>query len=188
MLRCLFMPTAKKDVVRPLPCSSFPTATRCGGLAVWGRRCAAVLSIIERIPILAVPSKRKGMTSGHAFPFDNCEELKCAGRVNCPCAKIFAAGGNGLYGAKAPRPGRAVGRSSCSGPVNQKYRVSPALPKRAASAESRCRSFGCRGRVDLPGQMDRPGAEAEHFRRVPRRKRQMQPIVDSRLVARPAGM
>ncbi len=29
-----FMPAAQKDVIRPLPCSSSPTATRCAGLAV----------------------------------------------------------------------------------------------------------------------------------------------------------
>ena len=35
----LFMPMAKKDVIRPLPCSSFPTAPRCAGLAVGGPPC-----------------------------------------------------------------------------------------------------------------------------------------------------
>ena len=39
LLRRLFMPMAKKDVIRPLPCSSFPTAPRCAGLAVGGPPC-----------------------------------------------------------------------------------------------------------------------------------------------------
>ena len=34
LLRRLFMPAAQKDVIRPLPGSSSPTATRCAGLAV----------------------------------------------------------------------------------------------------------------------------------------------------------
>ena len=34
-----FYATGKKDVIRPLPCSSFPTATRCAGLAVGGPPC-----------------------------------------------------------------------------------------------------------------------------------------------------
>ena len=32
LLRRLFMPAAQKDVIRPLPCSSFPNRTRCAGL------------------------------------------------------------------------------------------------------------------------------------------------------------
>ena len=32
LLRQLFMPMAKKVVIRPLPCSSFPNRTRCAGL------------------------------------------------------------------------------------------------------------------------------------------------------------
>ena len=39
LLRRLFMPMAKKDVIRPPPCSSFPTAPRCAGLAVGGPPC-----------------------------------------------------------------------------------------------------------------------------------------------------
>ena len=34
-----FYACGKKDVIRPLPCSSFPTATRCAGLAVGGPPC-----------------------------------------------------------------------------------------------------------------------------------------------------
>ena len=34
-----FLPLAEKNVIRPLPCSSFPTATRCAGLAVGRPPC-----------------------------------------------------------------------------------------------------------------------------------------------------
>ena len=34
LLRRSFIPVEQKSVIRPLPCSSFPTAIRCAGLAV----------------------------------------------------------------------------------------------------------------------------------------------------------
>ena len=34
-----FLPLPEKNVIRPLPCSSFPTATRCAGLAVGRPPC-----------------------------------------------------------------------------------------------------------------------------------------------------
>ena len=49
-----FAPTSfyaygKKDVIRPLPCSSFPTATRCAGLAVGGSSCGRHFSPLRNI-------------------------------------------------------------------------------------------------------------------------------------------
>ena len=49
-----FAPTSfyardKKDVIRPLPCSSFPTATRCAGLAVGGPPCGRHFSPLSNI-------------------------------------------------------------------------------------------------------------------------------------------
>ena len=49
-----FAPTSfyaygKKDVIRPLPCSSFPTATRCAGLAVGGPSCGRHFSPLRNI-------------------------------------------------------------------------------------------------------------------------------------------
>ena len=43
LLRRLFMPAAQKDVIRPLPGSSSPTATHCAGLAVGAALRAALL-------------------------------------------------------------------------------------------------------------------------------------------------
>ena len=51
-----FYATGKKDVIRPLPCSSFPTATRCAGLAVGGPPCGRHVSSL-RISILTAPSR-----------------------------------------------------------------------------------------------------------------------------------
>ena len=43
-----FYACGKKDVIRPLPCSSFPTATRCAGLAVGGPPCGRLLYARKR--------------------------------------------------------------------------------------------------------------------------------------------
>ena len=45
-----------KLIARSFCCSSLPTATRCAGLAVGCRRCAAVLPVVKRISILTVLS------------------------------------------------------------------------------------------------------------------------------------
>ena len=55
----------------------FQTATACW-VAVWGRRCAAVLSVAERISILTAPAKTKGTTK--VVPF----VLGSAGRWPAP--------------------------------------------------------------------------------------------------------
>ena len=44
-----FYACGKKDVIRPLPCSSFPTATRCAGLAVGGPPCGRHFSRLRNI-------------------------------------------------------------------------------------------------------------------------------------------
>ena len=49
-----FAPTSfyardKKDVIRLLPCSSFPTATRCAGLAVGGLPCGRDFSRLRNV-------------------------------------------------------------------------------------------------------------------------------------------
>ena len=44
-----FYACGKKDVIRPLPCSSFPTATRCAGLAVGGPPCGRPFSRLRNI-------------------------------------------------------------------------------------------------------------------------------------------
>ena len=44
-----FYACGKKDVIRPLPCSSFPTATRCAGLAVGGPPCGRHFSPLRNI-------------------------------------------------------------------------------------------------------------------------------------------
>ena len=44
-----FYTCGKKDVIRPLPCSSFPTATRCAGLAVGGPPCGRHFSRLRNI-------------------------------------------------------------------------------------------------------------------------------------------
>ena len=44
-----FYACGKKDVIRPLPCSSFPTATRCAGLAVGGPPCGRHFSPLGNI-------------------------------------------------------------------------------------------------------------------------------------------
>ena len=49
LLRRLFMPAAKKDVIRPLPCSSFPNRNRWRWVAVWVPKCARV-SFCQRFP------------------------------------------------------------------------------------------------------------------------------------------
>ena len=42
-----FYACGKKDVIRPLPCSSFPTATRCAGLAVGRPPCGRHFSPLK---------------------------------------------------------------------------------------------------------------------------------------------
>ena len=49
LLRRLFMPAAKKDVIRPLPCSSFPNRNLWRWVAVWVPKCAR-LSFCQRFP------------------------------------------------------------------------------------------------------------------------------------------
>ena len=44
-----FYACGKKDVIRSLPCSSFPTATRCAGLAVGGPPCGRHFSRLRNI-------------------------------------------------------------------------------------------------------------------------------------------
>ena len=44
-----FYARGKKDVIRPLPCSSFPTATRYAGLAVGGPSCGRHFSPLRNI-------------------------------------------------------------------------------------------------------------------------------------------
>ena len=44
-----FYACGKKDVIRPLPCSSFPTATRCAGLAVGGPPCGRHFSSLRNV-------------------------------------------------------------------------------------------------------------------------------------------
>ena len=44
-----FYTCGKKDVIRPLPCSSFPTATRCAGLAVGEPSCGRHFSPLRNI-------------------------------------------------------------------------------------------------------------------------------------------
>ena len=44
-----FYACGKKDVIRPLPCSSFPTTTRCAGLAVGGPPCGRPFSRLRNI-------------------------------------------------------------------------------------------------------------------------------------------
>ena len=44
-----FYARGKKDVIRPLPCSSFPTATRYAGLAVGGPPCGRHFSPLRNI-------------------------------------------------------------------------------------------------------------------------------------------
>ena len=44
-----FYACGKKDAIRPLPCSSFPTATRCAGLAVGGPPCGRHFSRLRNI-------------------------------------------------------------------------------------------------------------------------------------------
>ena len=58
-----FAPTSfyaygKKDVIRPLPCSSFPTATHFVGLAVGVPPCGRHFSLYWEISILTVPCKK----------------------------------------------------------------------------------------------------------------------------------
>ena len=64
-----------KLIARSFCCSSLPTATRCAGLAVGGRRCAAVLSVAERISILTAPASSPQATYRlrRAFSF-HCKE------------------------------------------------------------------------------------------------------------------
>ena len=53
LLRRLFMPTAQKDVIRPLPCFSFPNRTHCVGL--WfGAALWAAIFVSEKISALTV--------------------------------------------------------------------------------------------------------------------------------------
>ena len=44
-----FYARGKKDVIRPLPCPSFPTATRCAGPAVGGPPCGRHFSQLRNI-------------------------------------------------------------------------------------------------------------------------------------------
>ena len=44
-----FYACGKKDVIRSLPCSPFPTATRCAGLAVGGPPCGRHFSRLRNI-------------------------------------------------------------------------------------------------------------------------------------------
>ena len=44
-----FLPLPEKNVIRPLPCSSFPTATRCAGLAVGGLPCGRDFSRLRNV-------------------------------------------------------------------------------------------------------------------------------------------
>ena len=64
-----------KLIARSFCCSSLPTATCCAGLAVVGRRCAAVLSVAERISILTAPASSPQATYRlrRAFSF-HCKE------------------------------------------------------------------------------------------------------------------
>ena len=67
-----FAPTSfyaygKKDVIRPLPCSSFPNRNRFAGLRFGCRRCAAAFLDTERILLLTATSKTKGHPYGCPF-------------------------------------------------------------------------------------------------------------------------
>ena len=109
-----FYARGKKDVIRPLPCSSFPTATRYAGLAVGGPPCGRHFSPLRNIDFNR-PFQKERHAAGVSFflgsaaqreapPFD----LKCSGQVNCPCAKVLACGQNACTA--QTRPGRKAGR------------------------------------------------------------------------------
>ena len=90
-----FAPTSfyaygKKDVIRPLPCSSFPTATRCAGLAVGRPPCGRFFAE-PKISGLTVPSKKKDTTFRRVLLFGFRWKLKCSGEVNSPISAPSAA-------------------------------------------------------------------------------------------------
>ena len=68
-----FYACGQKDVIRPPPCSSFPTATRCAGLAVGVLPCGRLL--FGKISILTLPSKpeQSSLCSGLLFGFSRKE-------------------------------------------------------------------------------------------------------------------
>ena len=55
----VFLCLRQKDVIRPLPCSYFPTVTRFAGLAAGAPPCGRLFTCGE-ISFLTVPSKTKG--------------------------------------------------------------------------------------------------------------------------------
>ena len=58
-----FYACGKKDVIRPLPCSSFPTAARCAGLAVGGPPCGRHFSRLRNIDFNRPIHVRASVTS-----------------------------------------------------------------------------------------------------------------------------
>ena len=69
-----------------------------GGIAQLGERLNGIQEVSGSIPLIS--TKKKDMTVGHVFLFgfrSRCSTpryFKCSGQVNCPSAKVFAAGEN----------------------------------------------------------------------------------------------
>ena len=78
-----FYACGKKDVIRPLPCSSFPTATRCAGLAVGGPPCGRHFPPLRNIDFNR-PFQTCGKQVAHRrFFFSQCEASAEAGYLFC---------------------------------------------------------------------------------------------------------
>ena len=70
-----FYACGKKDVIRPLPCSSFPTAARCAGLAVGGPPCGRHFSRLRNIDFNRPIHVRASVTS-LALTFIHSEKVR----------------------------------------------------------------------------------------------------------------
>ena len=86
-----FYARGKKDVIRPLPCSSFPTATRYAELAVGGPPCGRHFSPLRNIDFNR-PFQNKRTSERMSFCFGlRLSVFECSGQMCCPSARFSPA-------------------------------------------------------------------------------------------------
>ena len=92
----VFLCQRQKDVIRPLPCSSFPTATRCAELAVGGPPCGGSVPLRGNIdfdrPFQLVASVTSLATSFFvSLQSSSRAHWRCSSRPNCSRSRWGAA-------------------------------------------------------------------------------------------------
>ena len=147
-----FYTCGKKDVIRPLPCSSFPTATRW--LAVGGPPCGRHFS-----PLRNIDFNRPFQKERHAFSVSFF--LGFADRWPAPSVGILMLGGSGFRLRRGFACGKTLARRKSAAGQKAgwvilpylfeilKYRFEPSLP---CQSETRFAGFAfmCHLRTDLP--------------------------------------